>query len=53
MTILEVSAKLASRTVSSVELTQASLQAIGQRKDLNAFLAMMEERALVQARAMD
>lgn len=53
MTILEVSAKLAGRAVSSVELTQQSLQAIGQRKDLNAFLAMMEERALAQARAMD
>jgi aspartyl-tRNA(Asn)/glutamyl-tRNA(Gln) amidotransferase subunit A len=53
VTILEVSAKLASRTVSSVELTQASLQAIGQRKDLNAFLAMMEDRALAKARAMD
>lgn len=53
MTILEASAQLAARAVSSVELTRQSLDAIGRRKDLNAFLAMMEERARAQARAMD
>lgn len=53
MTIVEVGAKLAAGAVSSVELTQESLAAIARRKDLNAFLAMMEERALAQARAMD
>ena len=54
MTILEAAAELRARRVSSVELTTASLVAIGRlNPKLNAVLTRLEESALARAREMD
>ena len=54
MTIQEAAALLRERKVSSAELTARSLRRIEQlQPKLNAFLTVMEERALAQARRMD
>jgi aspartyl-tRNA(Asn)/glutamyl-tRNA(Gln) amidotransferase subunit A len=52
--VTELSAALAARKVSSVELTQAFLGRIGRLNgDLNAFITVEAERSLAQARAAD
>ncbi|MEX2263531.1 MAG: amidase [Bryobacteraceae bacterium] len=54
MTILEAAAALRARTVSSVELTRASLDRICKlNTKLNAFLTVIEERALARAAKAD
>ena len=54
MTILEAASRLRARSVSSEELTRASLATIARLNgQLNAFLTVLEETALARARAMD
>ena len=48
-----LSAKLAAREVSSVEVTQALLERAKAHADLGAYLALNEEASLAQARAAD
>jgi aspartyl-tRNA(Asn)/glutamyl-tRNA(Gln) amidotransferase subunit A len=53
-TVTELSAALAAKKVSSVELTRAFLERIGKlNPELNAFITVDEERSLAQARAAD
>ena len=53
-TLLELSALLAARKLSSVELTRACLQRIGRLNgELNAFISFDEEQALAAARRAD
>jgi len=52
--VTELSAALAAKKVSSVELTRAFLERIGKlNPELNAFITVEEERSLAQARAAD
>jgi aspartyl-tRNA(Asn)/glutamyl-tRNA(Gln) amidotransferase subunit A len=52
--LVELSAALAARNISSVELTRAFLARIGKlNRDLNAFITVDEERALAQAKRAD
>ena len=51
--IVELSAALKARKVSSVELTQGYLDRINRYKDLNAFISVDPEKSLSQARAAD
>ena len=54
LSVTELSAALAARKVSSVELTRAFLDRIGRLNgDLNAFITVEPERSLAQARAAD
>ncbi|MAR56477.1 MAG: Asp-tRNA(Asn)/Glu-tRNA(Gln) amidotransferase GatCAB subunit A [Rickettsiales bacterium] len=54
LTVTEMRAKLAAKDVSSVELTQAHLDAIdAQNAELNAFVAVDHKGALEQAKASD
>ena len=53
-TLLELSALLAAKKVSSVELTRACLERIGRlNRELNAFITFDEERAIAAARRAD
>ncbi len=52
-TIVEMAGALERGECSSVELTQATLQAIEQAKGLNAFITVTPEVALAEARAAD
>jgi aspartyl-tRNA(Asn)/glutamyl-tRNA(Gln) amidotransferase subunit A len=52
-TVSELSAALAARKVSSVELTRAFLRRIGELKELNAFITVDEAGALEQAARAD
>lgn len=52
-TLVELSARLATREVSAVELAQEALKHIERRRDLHAFLDVRPEVSLVQARAAD
>ena len=52
--VTELSAALAAKKVSSVELTRAFLERIGKlNPDLNAFITVDQERSLAQARRAD
>ncbi len=51
--IADLGRALTTRSISSVELTQERLAAIGHRADLGAFLATDREGALIAARAAD
>ena len=54
LTVTELSAELSRGGISSVELTRACLERIGQlNPELNAFIAVCEESALAQAAAAD
>jgi aspartyl-tRNA(Asn)/glutamyl-tRNA(Gln) amidotransferase subunit A len=53
LSVSELSAALAARQVSSVELTRAFLERIGALKDLNAFITVDEPGALATARLAD
>ncbi len=52
-TVAELSAALAAKQVSSVELTQAFLGRINKYKALNAFITVDPDRTLAQAQAAD
>ena len=52
-TLSDLSAALAAKQVSSVELTRTFLARIGQLKDLNAFITLDEPGALERARRAD
>ncbi len=52
-TVAELSAALAAKQVSSVELTQAFLGRISKYKALNAFITVDPDRTLAQAQAAD
>jgi aspartyl-tRNA(Asn)/glutamyl-tRNA(Gln) amidotransferase subunit A len=52
-TVAELSRALASKAVSSVELTQLFLERISKYRDLNAFITVDPEKSLAQARAAD
>jgi aspartyl-tRNA(Asn)/glutamyl-tRNA(Gln) amidotransferase subunit A len=52
-TVAELSRALASKAVSSVELTQLFLDRISKYRDLNAFITVDPEKSLAQARAAD
>ena len=53
-TLAELSAALAAKRLSSVELTEACLDRVGKlNADLNAFITVDRERSLAQARAAD
>jgi aspartyl-tRNA(Asn)/glutamyl-tRNA(Gln) amidotransferase subunit A len=51
--LAELSAALASRSISSVELTKLFLGRIEHHRSLNAFITVDEEKSLAQARAAD
>jgi aspartyl-tRNA(Asn)/glutamyl-tRNA(Gln) amidotransferase subunit A len=53
LSLSDLSAALADKRVSSVELTRAFLERIGQFKDLNAFITVDEAGALQRARKAD
>jgi aspartyl-tRNA(Asn)/glutamyl-tRNA(Gln) amidotransferase subunit A len=53
LSVSDLSAALAGKRVSSVELTRAFLGRIGQFKDLNAFITVDEAGALERAKAAD
>jgi aspartyl-tRNA(Asn)/glutamyl-tRNA(Gln) amidotransferase subunit A len=53
LSVTELSAALAARQVSSVELTRACLGRIARLKELNAFITVDEEGALARARGAD
>jgi aspartyl-tRNA(Asn)/glutamyl-tRNA(Gln) amidotransferase subunit A len=53
LSVTELSAALAAKKVSSVELTQAFLGRIGSLKELNAFITVDEAGALERARRAD
>ncbi|HVJ13701.1 MAG TPA: Asp-tRNA(Asn)/Glu-tRNA(Gln) amidotransferase subunit GatA [Burkholderiales bacterium] len=53
LSVSDLSAALAGKRVSSVELTRAFLDRIGQWKDLNAFITVDEAGALESARKAD
>jgi aspartyl-tRNA(Asn)/glutamyl-tRNA(Gln) amidotransferase subunit A len=53
LSVTELSAALAGKQVSSVELTRAFLERIGKLKDLNAFITVDEAGALKQAAQAD
>jgi aspartyl-tRNA(Asn)/glutamyl-tRNA(Gln) amidotransferase subunit A len=53
LSVTELSAALAGKQVSSVELTRAFLARIGNLKDLNAFITVDEEGALKRAAQAD
>ncbi|MBC6444675.1 MAG: Asp-tRNA(Asn)/Glu-tRNA(Gln) amidotransferase subunit GatA [Alphaproteobacteria bacterium GM202ARS2] len=53
MTMAEAADALADKALSAYELTQAHIKAIGQHKDLNAFITTTAEHALKQAQASD
>jgi aspartyl-tRNA(Asn)/glutamyl-tRNA(Gln) amidotransferase subunit A len=52
-TLKEISAHLAARKISSVELTRLFLERIAAAKRLNAFITVDAEKSLAQARAAD
>ncbi len=52
-TLAELSAALAAKRVSAVELARACLERVGKFKHLNAFITIDEERALADARRAD
>src|SRR5258706_488935 len=52
-TLAELSAKLARKEVSSVEVTRYFLERVAAGKALNAFITVDEEKSLAQARAAD
>ncbi len=52
-TLAELSAALAARSVSAVELTQACLERIGRLASLNAFITVDGEQALTRAKRAD
>ncbi len=52
-TLVEVASALDAGTISSVELTRDVLSAIADAKSLNAFITVVDERALAQARVAD
>jgi aspartyl-tRNA(Asn)/glutamyl-tRNA(Gln) amidotransferase subunit A len=52
-TLAELSAALAAKRVSAVELARACLERVGKFRDLNAFITVDEERALADARRAD
>jgi aspartyl-tRNA(Asn)/glutamyl-tRNA(Gln) amidotransferase subunit A len=53
LTLAEARDRLKSRAVSSIELTQAHLNAIERSKGLNAFVAITADHAMERARASD
>lgn len=54
LTLAQVATRLRSRSVSSVEVVQACLDRIGRyNKRVNAFITVMHEEALAQARLLD
>jgi len=53
LSVSDLSAALAAKRVSSVELTRAFLERIGRHKDLNAFITVDEAGALERARRAD
>ena len=52
-TLAELSAALAAKRLSAVELTRACLERVRKFRDLNAFITVDEERALADARRAD
>ncbi len=52
-TVAELSAALRAKQISSVELTRGYLERIARHKDLNAFITVNADGALVQAAAAD
>jgi len=52
-TVAELSQALASKTISSVELTQLFLDRVTKYRDLNAFITVDAEKSLAQARSAD
>ena len=53
LTLAEARDRLKSRTISSLEITKAHLEAIERAKGLNAFVAVTADKALQMAEASD